>query len=436
MDLAYRLVVLGGSGDAFLVLSLLEAFQRRHGRPDVRVVLRQRLASVARLFGLPCEINDDLVASAEADTVFQAQYENSFLDPRVPYYVHPCFLRTLFRVDQLTVRPDASQADMYRMLLRLPFDEPLALPLAEFRDPIRTIPRSVVMITDSTSWPNIQPGFWPLLADRLARDGWQVHVNDKAESFDQLIDRCTRAQWVIGPQCGTMSIMVTGQFACRKTLATPNIDGNRQSQYLASETFPYGYVTKFSNLDFDVEEFKVSDGDHAELVELISRGQNALHLWPHDPSPVMSVVAPLAPGDFLDRLAVLTVKRRRFTERKKAAIEREYQRFSEIRRQLRLPAEVNILFDELFQLHMTCYDALAGVVPAALRGEYLGEHVFVIQANRRRIEIKAAIDAICHAPYGEIKDYYGEEANAQHDQTRYLHAAVAQKSSDDFWSTL
>lgn len=404
-----RLIVLGGSGDAYLIFGLLDAFRRRHGRPDVQVVLRQRLASVGRLFGLPFEVNDGIVASAESDPAFQAGYENSILDPRVPYYVHPCFLRTVFRVDQLTVRPDASQADMYRMLLRLPFDEPLALPLPEYRDPARTVPNSVVMITDSTSWPNTQPGFWPKLAERLVADGWDVHVNDKSQSFDALLDRCTRAEWVIGPQCGIMSIMVTGRFACRKTLATPNIDGNREPQYLAPETFPYGYVTKFSNLDFDVEEYKISGDNHDELVELIAKGQNALRIWPHDPSPVMTISAPISPGDFFDRLAVLAVKRSRFDPRKRAAIEREFQRLNEIKRQLNVTRETSGVFDRLVELHAKCYDALAEVVPAALNNVVAGQHLYVIKANKDRIALKAEINYLCHAPYGEVKDYYPSE---------------------------
>lgn len=405
-----RLVVLGGSGDAYLVLALVAAYKRLHSRPDAQVVLRTRLAAVGDLFGLPYAIDDALVAQAEADHGMHDTYPNDFNGD--PYYVHPCFIRTPVRVDKLTTRWDASQADMYRMLLRLPFDEELRLPTDEARGilPFPINPRSVVIITDSTSWPNAQPSFWPRLAERLAAEGWQVHVNDKTETLAALFDRCRRAAWVIGPQCGVMSILVTGRFTCRKTLATPNLDGNRRPDYLAPETFPYGYVTKFSNLDFDVEEFKISDHDHEDLINRIAQGANALRLWLHDPSPVMTVQAPLAPGDFFDRLAVLTVKRQYFDVRRKAAIEREYLRLVEIRRQLPTPPEVEEMFGRLVKLHGECYDLLARIVPQAVGMGELSttDHVTAIRANKARVELKQAIDAACHSPYSEVKDYYGD----------------------------
>lgn len=136
---ADRLVVLGGSGDAYLVLSLLDAFRRAHGRSSPRVILRSRVAPVARLWGYPCEIDDELVSRGEYDRAFQESYENPWGDPSRPYFVHPCLVRTSVRIDQLTIR-NASQADMYRLLLRLPFsacnaptsvnrnDLPLSLP--------------------------------------------------------------------------------------------------------------------------------------------------------------------------------------------------------------------------------------------------------------------------------------------------------------------
>ncbi len=401
-----RLVVLGGSGDAYLVFALLAAYRRLHTRPDALVVVRARLAAVGDLFGLPYAIDDALVAQAEADHGLHGSYANEFGGD--PYYVHPCFVRTPVRVDRLTTRWEASQADMYRMILRLPFDEPLALPAHRGPGEYPVNSRSVVIITDSTSWPNTQPDFWNRLANALIAERWQVHVNDRREDLGTLLDRCRRAAWVIGPQCGVMSIVTTGQFQCRKTLATPNIDSNRRPEYLAAETFPYGYVTKFSNHDFDCEEFKISDHDHAELIQRIVHGANGQCLWPHDPSPVMTVQAPLAPGDFFDRLAVLTVKRDRFDPRRRAAIEREYQRLVEIRRQLPTPPEVDELFRRLVKLHGECYDLLARIVPQAVGAGELSTigHVAAIRANKTRVELKQAIDAACHSPYSEVKDYY------------------------------
>lgn len=405
-----RLVVLGGSGDAFLVCGLVGAFRSHHGRNDVRVVLTSRLAAVAGLFGVPYEIDDALVLHAQQNPEFQRNHPNEFLAD-TPYYVHPCFWRSPVSIDEMTTMPDASQADMYRMLLRLPVRTPLELPPIGSRRPAWTSPDTVVVITDSSSWPNTQPGFWEALVRRLDADGWHVHVNEKADSLDTLLERCRNAAWVIGPQCGVMSILVTGEFACRKTLATPNIDGNRRPEYLASETFPYGYVTKFANHDYDVEEFKISDDNHPQIIDAIAAGVNARTLWPHDPTPVITIQAPISPGDFIDRLAVLTVKMQNFTAAKRASIRREHDRFAEIARQMgdRFPTEQ---FGRLVDLHRSTYELLARMVPTALHDSFDGgsmaheDHVAAVRFNKTRVKLKAAIDAALHAPYGEVKDYY------------------------------
>lgn len=401
-----QLVVLGGSGDAFLVCSLYRAFCDYHQQSDVEVVLHSRLAPVAQMFEVPYRTDDDLVLRAQNDHQFQADYDNDRLSHDRPFYAHPCFLRSRIRVDWLTTRWDASQADMYRLILGIPPSSSLLLP----RVPnVQQVPNSVMLITESTSWPNTQPAFWTLLGGALRRAGWSVVFNDLAWSLEDLLTWCAGAEWVIGPQCGVMSILVSGRFACRKTLCTPNLDGNRRPEYLAPETYPYGYVTKFTNLDFEVEEFKVSDDDHAEVVEMVLNGVNGRRLAPHDPSPVLTVQAPLAPGDFLDRLAILEVKRQQFDRTRCAGIEREYQRCLEVKRQLPLPPQVEELYQDLVRLHDACFVTLGQLVPAVLEaggeGDFL-DHAAVIRANRRRVELKQAIDRLCHSPYTEVKDYY------------------------------
>ena len=408
----FRPVVLGGSGDAYLICALVPALRAHYGT-EVKVVLRSRLAAVARLFpDLEYEVNEALVDNAEQDHGFQKSHPNDLFLNGSPYYAHPSFTRTPFRVDWMTTKPDASQADMYRMMLGLPPTAPLALPTL----PSDRVERgTVVIIEDSTSWPNTQPTFWPKLADALKSAGWSVAVNDKSWSLDGLLTRCAKAEWVIGPQCGVVSILVTGQFPCRKTLATPAIDGNRRPEYLAPETFPYAYVTKFANTDFDIEEFKIEDDNHASLVKSILTGSNARRLRPHDPSPVMSVMMPLAVGDFLDRLAVLLVKHKNFSGPKRAAIERERLRYVEACRQLSLTPEVETLFGELIDIHERTYELHAKGVPAALGDDPLttadtARLTLAVQYNRDRMDIRAKIDELCHSPYTDIKDYFDAKA--------------------------
>jgi hypothetical protein len=396
-----KVVVLGGTGDAYLVSALHAEFQGAQGAAEI--VTRSRLACVPEMFGAPHSADDGLVERAEQDFELQRFHDNR-LENDV-FYAHPCFVRTPFRVDHLTTKPDASQADMYRMILGLDPYAPLALPRLPEVD---AEPGTVTMIEDSTSWPNTQPTFWPRLAGALREAGWEVRANDRSWSLRQLLVRCAASEWVIGPQCGVMSALVTGEFPCRKTLATPNIDGNRRPEYLARETFPYGYVTKFAGRDYDVEEFKIDDdGNHEELVRRIVLGANARRLWAHDPRPVTSVQVSLPPGDFLDRLAVLAVKRERLPEHLRAAQEREYLRYAEQYRQANLGREADELYQRLRALHDETFAALDRLVPETLADRGAPhDYTAMVRQNRERVALKTEIDRICHAPYSEVKSYY------------------------------
>ena len=398
-----NIVVLGGTGDVYLLSALFEAFRRTHNR-NAQLVVRDRYRCIADMFGVPYVVDDALITKAEADAVMHRDYDNVLADDR-NFYAHPCFLRTNMRVDHLTTKPDVSQCDMYRTILRVPWEAPLALPKIP---EVEKRPGKVVIIPEARSWPNLFPGFWSVLATKLSYADWNVQNNNGSGwSLKDLFRQCAEAEWVIGPQCGVMSILVTGRFPCRKTLASSNIDGS--ALYLFStHTFPYAYVTKFSNQDYDVEEFKITADGQQALADVIVAGVNGLRLWPHDPAPVTTVSVPLAPGDFLDRLAVLTVKRTKFPLAKRAAIEREYQRHTELRVRLEAPPEVNGLFDRLVQLHSTNFDLLERMVPAAVENATMAveDHVAAVRSNKERIEIKVAIDAACRSPYSEIKSYF------------------------------
>lgn len=400
-----RLVSIGGSGDAYLVCALHEAFKRHHNRDDVTIVSKGKYAAVANLFKVPFVGDDAMVRQAEVDHAMQKTYDNIVLSNVMPFYVHPCFVRSDIRVDKLTTKPDASQADMYRMILQLPSDAPLAIPQVPLS---ATIPNTVLMIPDAVSWPNTQPAFWKKLALALAAAGRTVVVNNDAWSLDELLARCNQAEWVIGPQCGVMSILVTGQFPCRKTLCSAALtDDNKKLSFLSPQTFPYAYVTKFANTDYDVEEFEITDGNHGELVDAIAKGGNALRLRPHDPRPALTVQAPLSPGDFLDRLAVLTVKRERFPVEKRALIEREYRRFADLRKLLPRHPVVEHLHAQLLDHHRKTFDLLETMVPGAFAGSLdVHQHVEAIKLNRDRVALKRQVDEACRGPYSEAKSYW------------------------------
>ena len=395
-----RIVALHSTGDVYMISALVESFRRTHNR-DVELIIKKQYACIAEMFGVPFSCDNALIEAAEHNPTMQRDYDNVIADDRL-FYCHPSFLRTNVRVDHLTQKPDASQVDMYKILLRIPPDAPISLPTiptAEMQ------PGKVIVISEAKSWPNTEPDFWPLLIGALMTNGWYVFDNKKTGwDLRELFEQCASAEWVIGPQCGVLMILTHAQFPCRKTFATPTT----RFRYGAG-TFPYGYVTKFANEDYDVEEFVIAPNTHGALVDAIINGSNALRLWRHDPRPTLCVNVPLTPGDFLDRLAVLTVKRGRFSIARRAAIEREFQRHNELRGQAGFSAEVNALFEELVTLHAATFDLLENMVPAAL-GDSLSsnDHVEAVKLNKRRIELKRAIDATCRAPYSEVKSYHGD----------------------------
>lgn len=402
--MADKLVVLGGTGDAYLICALAQVYRDNHHR-EPEIVVRQRLSAVCDLFpGLVYSIDEDLVNKGERERDYQTQHQNTpFTDQ--PYYTHPCFVRSPTKVDALTAHPDASQADMYRMMLHLPPDAPLTLPTIP-----QVVPqaRSIVVITESTSWPNTQPAFWAgLIRVLLGNNKWNIFINVMEHcTLTGLFEACASAEFVIGPQCGVMSILTTGRFPCRKIFCTPSVDDNFRPDFWARQTYPYGYVTKFAGEDYEVDEYKIEDGNHQELINTILYRMNTLQ-GQLDPNPVTSVTMPLTPGDFLDRYAVLAIK----GDKQVLTDPRELLRYKEQYRLLmrRVPEAVQQHFESLLALHAETYNVLQELVPASLESdstELAQAHSIVIRLNKRRVQIKQEIDRVCHAPYTEVKTYW------------------------------
>ena len=397
------IVVLGGLGDVYLVAALYESFARQHGSAEL--VIKSGHVAVLELFpGVPYRVDDAITFGTEADRDFQRSHDNVL--GTGPFFAHPCMLRSRVCLDGLSTKPGMTQADIFRLILGLGHDAPLSVA----RPPAGGEPLpGTVMIVEAATWPDTQPGFYPRLADALRGTEREVWVNDKKLPLRDLFARAAATEWVIGPQCGLMSIFVTGRWPCRKTLATPDIDGGRAPAYWSKSTFPYAYVSKFAGFDHDVEEYKIEDGNHDELIGLILHGANASRSSPHDPGPVTGITMQLSPGDFLDRYAVLCVKRMRFTGARRAAIERDYQRHAEAARGILRPP-VEILFSHLVDVHREAFDILERAVPEALDhgGMAIEDHVAVIQANKARVRLRQQIDMALHAAYTEVKSYYGD----------------------------
>ena len=402
-----NLVCLHGTGDTYLVCALAAAVKHQHG-DDVTIIVKSTHAAIPEMFGLRYEVSDEIVSLGETDAVFQTAYENHYaFNHGQRYYVHPTFLRSGVRIDHLTVKPSVSQADMYRVLLHLPPDAPMTVPKIEVH---RTEPNSVLIIPTANSWPNSWPQFWIDLGKALKAAGRDVTFNFPNWTLRELLDRCATSEWVIGPQCGVMSILCEARFPCRKTFCTPSIDGGRYPGLPLERTFPYAYVTKFAGNDYDVEEFKI-DSSYENEIDAIVSGANFQRSWPHDPAPVMTVNAPMSPGDFLDRLAILSVKERRFPPEKRAFVMREFLRLGEMLFDIPLPSDGFAGLQRLKSLHSNGFDAVDRFVRGATTDGGLmsvEDHAHAVRLNKERVGFKQEIDRACHAPFSETKSYYSK----------------------------
>src|ERR1700685_4334560 len=155
------LVALYGVGDCYLVCALARAFERHH-KDEVIVVVKTSQKCIPELFGLKHEVNDETVHSGETNAGLQRNYPNDGKDYD-SIYVHPHFVRTATRLDQLTIKPRVSQDWRSRALMQLPPDAPMEVPPP--LDPgLGKGALDTVLITESRSWPNIDKAFWDLLA--------------------------------------------------------------------------------------------------------------------------------------------------------------------------------------------------------------------------------------------------------------------------------
>lgn len=388
-----RLACIGGTGDVYLVCALApEVAARSHGAP-VTVAVPAKYAAIPQMFDQRFEIADEEIRTAEGDEHLKREYDN-YIAPGRTFYAHPCFTRNQ-RLDELTVLPRSpSQADMYRALLGLPADAPLALPRLPVATPIRG---DAILLTDAVSWPNTKPRFWHALERDMRAAGWNVRVNSPSWPLVELLARCAFAELVVGPQCGVMSILVAGRFLCRIVMATPAIDAGpwfTVGKRTLHDTLPYAYVTKFDGQDYDVEEHFLTDTNHGAVIRSILAAPRA----PRDPRPVESITMPLTPGDFLDRLAVLTVKMDRFPPERRALVEREYRRYA-----LAAPPGFvdSVEFRRLLDVHYTAFDFLERTAP-----DPDTDHGVAFRLNRTRTIIKNEVDVARRAPYTEVKSYY------------------------------
>ena len=399
-----NLVAMFGLGDAYLVCAFAKAFGDHHKQP-FRILLKESQAAIAGLFGpgVPVELVPDAwVEDWQRDPPRCAEYDNR-LELGRNYFVHPHFVRSRVRIDHLTVKPSVTQADMYRALMHLPPDAPMTVPDLPFRE--LSVPGTVFMVPRARSWPNSAPAFWEALAAALTDAGFLLAWNEPEWPLEWALDRATRSEWVIGPQCGFMAALCEARFPCRKTICTPAIEPDGMAGFPLRATFPYAYVTKFAGNDYDIEEYRI-DADHDGLVRRILAGKNALRL-PHDPAPVRTVNVDISPGDLFDRLSILTVKCGKFDGASRAAVLRETARLDNAAAPLLTSPAIASAYLALGSANLEAFEANEIMVRETFAGTGGQEaHERAVRANKLRVEAKNRINELCGSAWREVKSYY------------------------------
>jgi hypothetical protein len=243
-----RLVCMWGTGDTYLVCALAREFEKQHGT-TVEIVTKGQHLVIPVMFDLEASAGDREIQIAETDKELQRSWPND----GETIYCHPSFVRTPARLDQLTLKTSVCQADMYRAILRISPWSPLAKPnkwplLAEderYRDAVLTIPWA-------KSWPNANPAFWDAVEAKLRARGERVGRSDPTWALGYLFGVASQAKWVIGAQCGVMSI-IAENLTCKKTFAVTQLLD--KVLHGLEYTFPYGDPEKFmgtSNHGWDV----------------------------------------------------------------------------------------------------------------------------------------------------------------------------------------
>ena len=297
-----------------------------------------------------------------------------------------------------------THADLWRGLLQLPLDAEMRR--GQFKCDYHPEEREVLLVTQARSWPNSHPEFWDHLEGRLRAQYWNVYRNDPTWSLQKLFDECWMHRWVIGPQCGVMSILCHAGFPCRKTFATPSVDGHPYYK----RTFPYASVRTFAGEDYDdVEEVKITS-DLGRAVDEVMSGRHARRL-PVRRNQVHGVQITLTHGDFFDRLSILEIKSKMLAGDKRAMIMRDYLHHREVADPIVLAnPHVLPLYAKLLCCNAEAWTHNETSVTGMLQnGTELSEH-FAIAArhNKDRIAIKNQISALLSSAHVEVKSYYEE----------------------------
>lgn len=184
-------------GDTVTVCALAHDFVKHHGHAITMIVPPDHLP-ITNMY--PNRFLRVLTAERSA----MMHIVNNYLDSNrfeldIPFCGHPydlgdCRGDELFYLHKYPGRGGISLTDLYRYILRLPWDSQLHRPvvLPEWHEEARQLAQSIGMPMDtsvllfpanSSAHPQFPDIFWRTLAERLADNGYRVFTNMKGGNF-------------------------------------------------------------------------------------------------------------------------------------------------------------------------------------------------------------------------------------------------------------
>lgn len=291
-------------GDTAIICALAQAFVAQHGHA-ITLIIPPDHVSVAQMYP------NRFLRVHTAERNLMMQIANNYLDPTrfeidVPICVHPydlgdCRIDNLLYLHKYPGRGGMTQTDIFRYLLRLPWEAKLERPSVptEWDAEAERIAQKIGMPKDesvilfpanSSAYPQFPDIFWETVAARLTRRGLKVFCNMRGGNFrpktmpiagttpievhiHQAISLVNYAGRTISSASGIQCLLLLGgRFAqMNVTMPLPKIptDHYQNERYYHSTAFMAQYM--FPELPFNMPfaEFSVPfDGTEQELKDV------------------------------------------------------------------------------------------------------------------------------------------------------------------------
>lgn len=427
----YILASYYGLGDTYLVAALCQAFKQKYclNGEKLMLVVKEKHVDLAKMF--PGIDQVGWLTDEQLRSVVPLN-DKPVPSPGRFFYVHPSVVSV--RPDYCVAASRMSDAAMYALILGLHPETPLSLPVvpeeaknSKFEGLVTG--QTAVLVTKTNSWPDIPEFFWAMLTDALHKTGWKVVRNDPKLPLRYAIPYLEQAGWVIGANCGFMQMVVSSRARCRKTILTqavyPDVDTSYRHPLPFSSTMEYRRFRKVDGNKYDIEEFRVDGSqNYSRVCAAISQGRNALGPAPKT-EPLTVIDLETTPGDLIDRLTVLWVKRDKLPH-KAYLLYREIAVLEDLRE--RLTRKYPAVYEkeaELCYLNVLAWDNNEILINTYADQNYAANNWYIDndiskideaedvlkafgkahRANQRRVQVKNEIDAICGAGITEVKSY-------------------------------